>query len=139
MARRRLPVFLRGPEAEALIAAAAAARDAARSPSKKAASERDRLIVLAGLLLGCRVSELCKLRGEAVDLDRGLVLILPGKGDKDRAIPAPEKLLAELRPWIGERKTGYVFANPKGGQLSSRTVQIMVKRLAAAAGIQKKL
>lgn len=139
MARRRLPVFLRGPEAEALVAAATAERDAARSPSKRAAAERNRLLILAGLYMGLRVSELCKLRIEDVDLEQGMAMILQGKGDKDRGVPVPEKLLAELRPWIGERRSGFLFANPRGGKLSSRTVQMMVRRLAAVANIPRRV
>lgn len=137
--RRRLPVFLRAPEAEALLAAATAARDACRSATKWLAAERNRLIILAGLLLGARVSELCGLRVEDVDLEQGLVLILHGKGDKDRALPVPAKLLVELRQWVGRQRTGWLFPGPKGRRLSPRTVQIAVKRLAAAAGILKRV
>jgi integrase/recombinase XerD len=120
--RRRLPTFFRAKEAEALLGAAK--------------SQRDRLIVLVGLYLGLRVSEMTKLRVEDVDLVERLAFVRQGKGDKDRYVPIPAGLVAPLRAWMGARQEGWLFPSRQGGgRLASRTVQLLIKRLAAAAGI----
>jgi integrase len=45
---------------------------------------------------GLRLSELVRLRVQAVDLERSQLLIRSGKGDKDRVAPLPERLKAQL-------------------------------------------
>jgi len=120
--RRRLPTFFRPAEAETLLAALR--------------SEQHRLIILTGLFLGLRVSEITHLDVADVDCDRGTVLVRHGKGDRDRQVPMPHRLWEGLRAWIGERKAGYLFPSPRGGgRLSSRSVQRLIKRAAGRAGI----
>lgn len=50
------------------------------------------------LMYGCglRLEEACSLRVKDVDLDRRMVTVREGKGDKDRAIPLPELLVEPL-------------------------------------------
>lgn len=125
MARRRLPKPLRGGEADRLAG--------------HAGSERDRLIIRCGLLLGLRVSEICALTVPEVDLDDGIVLISRGKGDKDRYVPIPSQLVSELAAWLGGRREGYVFPSPRGGPLTTRAVRYMVGRVAEEAGIVRRV
>lgn len=122
---RRLPVFLRGAESADLVEACT--------------SERDQLMVRLGLLMGLRVSEIVKLRVEQLDLDSGDALIARAKGDKDRYVPIPSKLIPELAHWIGAQRTGWLFPSPKkaGAHLSTRMVQYLVPKAAEAAGIAK--
>lgn len=51
------------------------------------------------LMYGCglRLEETCRLRVKDIDLDRRMVMVREGKGDKDRAIPLPELLVEPLR------------------------------------------
>jgi site-specific recombinase XerD len=137
--RRRLPSFFRQSEIDLLFATADRLCGEARGPKRKVAAERNRLILLTVLNLGLRVSELCKLNVPDVDFDAGHVLILLGKGGRDRVVPIPEKLQERLRAWIGERKSGPVFQNSRGGKLSSRAVQSMCEQYGKAAGLSKKL
>lgn len=137
--RRRLPNFLRPPEAEALVAAAIAAETAARSKAKKLAARRDVLMLRCGLAGGFRVSELCKLDAADLDLAERTATVLHGKGDKDRVVPLSEKLVPELAAWLGNRTTGYLFPGPGGRRLSPRTFQLRIKKLAAAAGIARRI
>src|SRR5438270_7220122 len=109
---RRLPTFFRESEAEALILAAG--------------NERDRLILRFGMGLGLRVSEITKLEVPDMDLARGMAQIRQAKGDKDRVVPIGDKLVDELRAWIGTRTQGPLFPSPRGGgRLSSRAIQRM--------------
>lgn len=124
MARRRLPSSLRGDEPDRLL--------------HQSAGPRDRLLYQCGLYLGLRVSELVGLAVEDIDLSRGVCTVRHGKGDKDRAVPIPAKLLPELRAWIGERQTGWLFPSPRGaGHLSARAVQVSIRKAAQRAGIAR--
>lgn len=138
---RKLPNVLRPSESEALLSAAQAAINNARGPKRTAACVRDRMIIFAGLYLGLRVSELVKLRVEDLDLDpqRAAVNVIGGKGDKDRFVPIPGKLLGSLAAWVGDRKTGPVFPGPGGRHLSPRTVQLRILQLGADAGIARRV
>jgi integrase/recombinase XerC len=119
---RTLPTFLHGGEAELLLQAAAG-------------SPRDLLILHFGLLLGLRVSEITHLDVPHIDLARRSCFVRAGKGDKDRYVPVPSKLIESLRAWIGERREGPLFASPGGGQLSTRALQKLLKRLARKANL----
>lgn len=122
MARKRLPTFLRPAQADALLAAAH--------------SERDRLIMQCGLLMGMRVSEICKLRVEDVDLAERQTFLELAKGGKDRYVPIPDRLVGPLAAWIGDRKAGPLFPSRKGGRrLTTRAVQHLVKCAVAEAGL----
>jgi len=114
---------LRDDEPERLLAATTTARD--------------RVLLMTGLYLGLRVSEICKLQIEDVDLRRRVAFVREGKGMKDRAIPIPKPFAPILRGWIGGRQTGYVFPSPRGGRLTNRAVQKLVKRMAAKAGLRE--
>jgi site-specific recombinase XerD len=137
--RRRLPNFLRAAEIDRLIQAAEACHAEARSPAKKAAARRDLVQVQAGLFLGLRVSELCKLRVEDLDLDQRTAMVVQGKGGKDRSLPISERLFAVLMDWLGERRAGFVFEGKGGRKLSTRTVQLRMLALGQKAGLTKRL
>lgn len=122
---RRLPKTLRGSEPDRLEAAARSARD--------------RLIIQCGRYLGLRVSEICGLRVENVDLESGEVLVVAGKGDKDRTVPVPSRFLPELATWIAGRTSGPVFLSRHRRPLSTRTVQVMVRRAQADADIARRV
>jgi integron integrase len=46
---------------------------------------------------GMRLAECCRLRVKDVDFGRGLILVRDGKGSKDRVVPLPRKLVADLQ------------------------------------------
>lgn len=52
----------------------------------------------AALMYGCglRLEETCALRTKDIDIDRRMVMVRGGKGDKDRCVPLPEALVAPL-------------------------------------------
>lgn len=121
---RKLPVFLTGDEPDRLLS--------------QMRSERDRLIVLIGLHLGLRVSEVTRLRAEHVDFDQGQLLVFQGKGAKDRYVPLNSKVAGPLKTWIGDKKEGWLFL-ARGGQkpLSTRAVQFIIEYAAKRAGIKR--
>ncbi len=67
--------------------------------------ERDRAIIITGLLAGLRADE--RLRANIGDLrrtDDGAVLQVRGKGDKDRRIPVEPVLVDVLEHYLDSRK-----------------------------------
>lgn len=137
MSRRRLPGFLRPNEIESLLAVANTELTKAKSARRQTAARRNLLMIQTGLLMGLRVSEICKLRVEDLDFSSGIALIAHAKGDKDRTVPVAQKLMGPLKEWLGERLTGQVFPSPTGKRLTTRAVQLVVNRLARLAQIPR--
>ena len=118
---KRLPNFLQGDTPERLLRATT--------------TERDRVLLMVFLYLGLRVSELSKLRVEHIDFRAAALLVFQGKGGKDRLLPLPKRFAGVLRGWVGARAEGYVFPSRRGGPLKPRAIQLLVKRVALAAGL----
>ncbi|BBU23496.1 hypothetical protein MYXE_32860 [Mycobacterium xenopi] len=95
-ARRTLPAVLRQDQA---LAAMAAAKSGSQQGDPLAL--RDRLIVELLYATGIRVSELCGLDIDDVDLGHRLVRVL-GKGDKQRTVPFGEPAADALRAWMAD-------------------------------------
>ena len=54
-------------------------------------------------------------------------------------MPIPARLVEPLRVWIGARAAGPVFASPRGGKLSERTVQKRLRALGLKAELPRRL
>lgn len=139
MPRRRLPSNITANDLSLLLTTTRSATETARSRSKRLAAERDLAMIETGRFAGLRVSELCKIRVEEVDLVEGMLAVTHGKGDKDRNIPIAEKLAPILQAWIGDRKSGFLFPGRGGRQLDPSTFQRRLKKLAKAAALVKRL
>lgn len=137
--RRRLPVILTAEEVHALLAELEAAIARARTPSKRHNAVRDRLMTLLALHAGLRVSELCALNVENIDIGAPQICVLRGKGDKDRNIPLADCLLPELKACIADRRHGPLFTGPGGRRLAARTYQARLDAIGRRAGILKRV
>ena len=87
--------------------------------------------VIAGT--GVRVSELIGL--ETKDLDRGYADII-GKGNKQRRIYFPNKLVEEIKDKCGKK---YIVENRYGAQMTTRGVSQLLKNAGEKAGIPKEV
>ena len=83
---------------------------------------------------GVRVSELCSLDVGSIQLDRG-VLIVWGKGSKERRVPLGEPGIDALRRWLPLRddvvppdQGPALFANERGRRLTPRDVRRILDR-----------
>jgi integrase/recombinase XerD len=130
---RPLPKTLSPGEAERLIAAA-------NGISPRALRDRALVELLYGA--GLRVSEAVGLEKGGVDLDDRLVRVT-GKGGKQRVVPigrdAAETLrryLARGRPYLDRRHRPELFLNAKGGGLTRAGAFLILRRLAAEAGLE---
>jgi len=126
MGEHRLPRVLSPGEAVDLLddAASRAARD---SPAIRA---RDDAVLELLYGSGLRVSELCGLDLDGLDLARRLVTVW-GKGSKQRQVPVSPPAVVALERWIGLRPTlvndmspaGALFLGRRGGRLGPRDVR----------------
>jgi site-specific recombinase XerD len=133
--RRRspLPRTLSAAEADRLLEAAAGTAPRAL---------RDRALVELLYGAGLRVSEAVGLERGAIDLDDRVVRCV-GKGGKERVVPigreavkALRRYLAQGRPHLDRRHRPEIFLNAKGGPLTRAGVFLILRRLAARAGLE---
>jgi site-specific recombinase XerD len=87
--RQTLPPILSGTETDRLLEAME--------------STKYRAIVMTAYGAGLRISEVCRLRVGDVDSKR-MLLLIHGKGGRDRYVPLPERVLFALRRyWVEEK------------------------------------
>lgn len=87
---------------------------------------------------GVRVSELTHIKMRDIDLDRMILSVRQGKGKKDRQTLIPKLLLETLKNQQRLKQPGdYLFTNGRGGRLTEATIQKVVARSAARAGVGK--
>ena len=106
--------------------------------SGRATESRD--LALLAVMYGCglRVSEVVGLNLDDVDMS-ALELRVLGKGRKERVVPLPEGAGRLFRNYLDERLSlqadpRAVFLNQRGGRLTARSVQRMLKERALETG-----
>jgi integrase/recombinase XerD len=132
---RKLPSFLTLEEVEQLLAA---------PDERDATGVRDRAMLEVLYATGLRVSELCGLGINDVQLTAGY-LVAKGKGAKERLVPlgrvAVEKVRAYLavsRPaLLGKRQSKALFVTPRGAGFTRMGFWKLLRRYALKAGIRK--
>ena len=131
--RRKLPRTLSAGEAERLI-------EAAKGTQPR--NLRDRALVELLYGAGLRVSEAVALEKGGVDLDARLVRCI-GKGSKERIVPigrqgvdALRRYLSRGRPFLDRRHRPELFLNARGGGLTRAGAFLILRRLAAEAGLE---
>lgn len=91
---------------------------------------------------GIRVSELCSIRPNNVDLQNGAICIL-GKGSRERMIQIENKeVIRALRRYVSCHnkqitKSGSFFVNQRGNRLSEQSVRAMLTRVSKQAEISQ--
>ena len=130
---RRLPRTLSVGEVERLVDAAAGTTPTAL---------RDRALVELLYGAGLRVGEAVALERASVDLESRIVRAV-GKGNKERLVPigrqaadAVRRYLAHGRPYLDRRHRPELFLNARGGPLTRAGVFLILRRLAAKAGLE---
>jgi integrase/recombinase XerD len=131
--RRSLPRTLSPAEVERLL-------DAAAGTTPRALRDRALGELLYGA--GLRVSEAVALDRQSVDLENRLVRCL-GKGSKERVVPvgreaveALRRYLARGRPYLEKQHRQELFLNARGGPLTRAGVFLILRGLAAKAGLE---
>jgi site-specific recombinase XerC len=103
---------------------------------------RDRAIVTLLLYTALRLQELVTLDLDDVSISarRGLLVITPGKGDLYREVPLNPFCQQALTDCLRERAAAdgerALFTAPQGRRLSARAVDLVVRSVAARAGLK---
>lgn len=105
---------------------------------------KERLMVKLLVYTGIRVSELCSIRVQDIDLNSKTLKIRNGKGDKDRLVVFSEKAVPDLRLYLmelreGKGRTDFLFPTSKSTRVSPVTVERVVRNIVKRSGIQKKI
>jgi integrase/recombinase XerC len=101
---------------------------------------RDYAILQVFLQTGIRVSELCALTRDDVDLEQRQLRIRSGKGQKDRTIVLEKKGRQAIKIYLAVRPASLseaLFLNYHGEPLSERGVRKMLAKYLKASGITK--
>jgi integrase/recombinase XerD len=133
--RRDLPEVLSRQEVEALLQSV---------PRNDPQGLRDYAMIELFYSSGLRVSELCGVLLQSLRLDEAYLRV-HGKGSKERVVPIGSKAIAALeayltggRPAMVKEKTGSaLFLSRLGRPISRKTVWVLLRRYAQAAGIRK--
>ncbi len=91
---------------------------------------------------GLRVNELVHLRVSDIDIDRMMITVRGGKGNKDRTTLLPEGLKEVLGVQKSMKQGGnYVFTNQHDGvsRISTTTIQKLLRGVLSDTQIQKKV
>ncbi|MFN9440109.1 MAG: tyrosine-type recombinase/integrase, partial [Brevundimonas sp.] len=86
---------------------------------------------------GLRAAELVGLDVDDVDPERGRVLVRRGKGGRSRSVPLGDAAAGALDAWLERRgrEAGALFVNPRGGRLTTRTLQRVVEAFGRREGV----
>lgn len=132
---RQLPAVLTREEVERLLAA----------PSTSTPfGLRDRAILELFYSSGVRVSELCSLLLQSVNMDEGYLRVF-GKGSKERIAPIGDAAIRALADYLSAGRAHFVksktgselFLSQRGQAISRKMVWVMIKEHARRAGIEK--
>ena len=115
-------------------------RDNAKTNYQRRNALRDAAVSELLFATGMRISELCSLKNEDINLHDGSILIY-GKGDKERRIhigndsvsQIMEEYRAEFQAEI--KSCNHFFANQNGKPLSDQAVRRMINKYCALSGI----
>lgn len=114
----------------------------ASSKYRKKTSLRDIAVIELLFATGIRISELCTIPHQNMDLENNIIVI-KGKGAKERLIHiCDEHIIAVLNKYRSEHNTeihscGYFFVNNMGKRLSDQSVRKMINKYCHIAGIQQ--
>ncbi len=131
---KRLPTFLTVDEVVKLV----------ETPgSDNVYESRDRAILELLYSCGLRVSELVGINLNNLDLTSMSVKVL-GKGNKERMVPLGSKACTAIKTYLSQRldlkpDDDYLFVNSRGGRLSTRSIDRIIKKYAAISGIPKNI
>ena len=130
-APRKLPQVLDADEAMQLV----------EVPTDAPLGLRDRALLELFYSSGLRLSELCALRWNDLDLAGGFVTVT-GKGSKQRIVPVGSHARAALQAWrdeSGGTDASPVFPGRGGKPITPRAVQLRLRQLAMRQGVFKRV
>ena len=115
-------------------------------PAEEPEGIRDRAILELLYACGLRVSELTGLDTDRLDLP-GLQVRVIGKGNRERRVPMGEEARERIQrylagpraAWTAGHPSAAVFVSQRGARLARESVWRLVRRWAAAAGVEARV
>ena len=121
---RKLPEVLSVEEIKSLI--------------DSAGFKKSKLLIQLLYSSGLRVSELVNLTPKDLDFKQGIGWVRKGKGKKDRLFKLADSISKQLeKQIINNLENKYIFSKDK--PLTTRNIQLLIKKTAIKAGINKKV
>lgn len=103
---------------------------------------RERALIEVMYATGCRLSEVCGLNKDQINLQTMSTLVI-GKGDKQREVYFSVRALYHLNKYLAERADGcealFVTIRKPIRRLTDRAVQLEVRKIAKRAGMEHKV
>lgn len=107
---------------------------------------RDRAILETLYATGIRRSELLRLDLEHLELNRGVLSVRHGKGDKDRFVPVGDRATAWIRKYLVEARPQLVvhaderavFLSVRGNRIASNYLTELVAKVIETSGVEKR-
>jgi site-specific recombinase XerD len=105
---------------------------------------RNRAMIALGYRAGLRISEVLGLYPKDIDLKKGEIRILHGKGDKARTVGLDEETSAYLDLWLKKRQElgikgrRRLFCTLNGDPIEDAYIRSMMPRIAKKAGLEKR-
>lgn len=110
-----------------------------RAMINAASNARNKAIITMLAQTGMRIHELLNITLEQYESRVNNVLVIRGKGDKDRLVGLADETVALIDEYIAtERKNGceYLFVGNQGRQMDRKNTSMMLKVCAKRAGIE---
>lgn len=128
----QLPRFLTQDEADLLLRSVNVSRCKSRL--------RDKALIILLLHTGLRRSEMMTLNWDNIDFKSGTLLVISGKGKKDRVVPMNSMVKEALWEYLHSRLpliNHALFINRYGNRIQKNNVKRILDRYTRAAGISK--
>jgi len=106
---------------------------------------RNRALIAVLYRTGLRINEALTLYPKDLDLERGAIRVLNGKGGKSRMVGVDPGAIAMLKAWLDARATlglngtHSVFCMRHGQLIRTEYIRVMLPRFARRAGIEKRV
>ena len=110
-----------------------------RAMVNAATNERNKAIIMMLAQTGLRIHELANITLEQYESRSNNVLVIRGKGDKDRLVGLADETIKMIDSYIAnERKDGceYLFVGNRGNKMDGKNTSAMLKVCARKAGIE---
>jgi site-specific recombinase XerD len=114
--------------------------------SKSASGARNRALITILYRGGLRLNEALSLLPKDMDTEAGTIAILHGKGDKRRTVGLDPEAVTVVERWLDmrrrlglHRRRSELLCTLQGRRLSESYVRALFPRLAAKAGIEKRV
>ncbi len=121
---KKLPVVLSRKEIEKIL--------------KNISNQKYKLAITLSYAGGLRISEVQNLQIKDINLEELTIHLKSAKGKKDRITIFPEKLKNDLQNlMIGKKASDFVFDSNRGGKLTTRSFQVVFKKVLQKTGIKK--